>query len=328
MILIFSVSYDPAANAVSQWIEKLGSQSVRINHDEPDLQDIEVSMTGDECSFVINGTRVCLSDFSAVWYRKGLFWVPTAPRKPCFPSEEAFTDYIGRKLTRENERAAEYFHFLVRSKGIKTLGNPFLGDPNKLVMMHRARGLGLDVPAFQITNRLPPALLDEADQYITKAISDGIYFWDAEGAKKGYFSYTENFRDLTQSLIGRVEIPLSFVQEKIDKKYEIRAFYLDGQFQSAAIISQNDEQTKLDYRKYNSKSPNRNIPVKLPLEVEIKLDRLFRSLELNTGSVDLIRTPDDRYVFLEINPVGMYGNLVSVCNFDIDRKIATWLCGD
>lgn len=43
---------------------------------------------------------------------------------------------------------------------------------------------------------------------------------------------------------------------------------------------------------------------------------------LDTGSLDMIKTPDNRYVFLEVNPAGNIEMVSDTCNYNIERKIA------
>jgi hypothetical protein len=39
----------------------------------------------------------------------------------------------------------------------------------------------------------------------------------------------------------------------------------------------------------------------------------------------MVYTTDNRYVFLEINPVGQYDMVGKPMNFNLDKKIALWL---
>jgi glutathione synthase/RimK-type ligase-like ATP-grasp enzyme len=92
-----------------------------------------------------------------------------------------------------------------------------------------------------------------------------------------------------------------------------------------SIFSQNDEQTKVDFRDYNIERPNRTVPYKLPKDIEDKLSLFMSRMELDTGSIDIIVTPDMEYVFLEVNPVGQYGMTSLPCNYYLDEKIAKCL---
>ena len=53
--------------------------------------------------------------------------------------------------------------------------------------------------------------------------------------------------------------------------------------------------------------------------------KLMKDLELNTGSIDFIKTKQGRFVFLEVNPVGQYGMTSYPCNYHLDKKIAEYL---
>ncbi len=91
------------------------------------------------------------------------------------------------------------------------------------------------------------------------------------------------------------------------------------------IFSQNNSKTKEDFRNYDQNLPNRNVPIKLPLDIEGKLKKLMKKLNLNSGSIDLIYTIDNKYVFLEVNPVGQFGMVSFPCNYNLEKKIAEFL---
>ncbi len=51
----------------------------------------------------------------------------------------------------------------------------------------------------------------------------------------------------------------------------------------------------------------------------------MQDLNLNCGSVDLIKDKDGNYIFLEVNPNGQYGMVDAPCNFNLNEKIALTL---
>ena len=108
----------------------------------------------------------------------------------------------------------------------------------------------------------------------------------------------------------------------MEKAFELRIFYLRGKFYSTAIFSQNDEQTKVDFRNYNDDKPNRVIPFNIPKKLKIKLNKLMRKLKLDSGSIDIIVTNKGEYVFLEVNPVGQFTQVSSPCNYYLEKEIA------
>lgn len=118
----------------------------------------------------------------------------------------------------------------------------------------------------------------------------------------------------------------SLVQEYIDKKADIRVFYINGQIHATAIISQNDKQTKVDFRNYNKEKPNRIVPFNMPECEKVKLVKLMRIMDYESGSIDYALDKDNNLLFLEINPVGQYGFISEKCNLHLDKVIAKEIC--
>lgn len=48
----------------------------------------------------------------------------------------------------------------------------------------------------------------------------------------------------------------------------------------------------------------------------------MKKMNLDTGSIDMIVTPELEYVFLEVNPVGQYDMVSVPCNYHLHSKIA------
>jgi ATP-GRASP peptide maturase of grasp-with-spasm system len=186
---------------------------------------------------------------------------------------------------------------------------------NKLIVLEKAKQLGLKVPIYYLAENTLEVILDET---ITKSFSEDMYF-------ENIF---ENVNAIGYTAVIDKKVKNNFYptffQEKVEKDFEIRSFYLDNKIWSVAIISQNDDQTKTDFRKYNKTKPNRNICYNLPKEIEEKIDLLMKSLDLNCGSIDLIKSGNDFY-FLEINPVGQFLGVSFKCNYNLEKEIAIYL---
>jgi ATP-GRASP peptide maturase of grasp-with-spasm system len=232
------------------------------------------------------------------------------------------TDHLNDRLKQEDRRLREHFHHVLRNR-CAVLGSADGSSPNKLVVLELARELGLRTPPFRVTTsrQYTQVLLDSGASYVSKAMSDGLYAFDVKESRAGYFTYTELLE--SSSLEGLDErIAPSFFQQYIEKTLELRVFFLDKTFRTVGIVSQTDEQTRVDYRKYNLAKPNRMIPFQLPREIEDKLSLLADRLGLNTGSIDLILDEAGEFYFLEVNPVGQFGPLSADCNLSIERLIA------
>jgi glutathione synthase/RimK-type ligase-like ATP-grasp enzyme len=51
----------------------------------------------------------------------------------------------------------------------------------------------------------------------------------------------------------------------------------------------------------------------------------MKELQLDTGSIDMIKCTDGKYYFLEVNPVGQYDMISMPCNFHLSEIIASEL---
>lgn len=114
-------------------------------------------------------------------------------------------------------------------------------------------------------------------------------------------------------------------QTEIPKAYELRIFYLAGRCYAMAMFSQASRRTAIDFRRYSASEPTRSVPYRLTASQEANVRTLMDLLELDTGSLDMIVTPDDRYVFLEVNPVGQFGMTSAPCNYNLERLVAEHL---
>jgi ATP-GRASP peptide maturase of grasp-with-spasm system len=327
LILIFSTAIDLSTTGVMRWLHRFGRDDVwRINEEDVRSGAFRVGMEGGNATLERDGAVCRVTDVEAVWYRKGDLQIVPRPVEISVEGHRELGRHLQRKSARETERYSEYFHYLL-SRSARVLGAARM-SPNKLIMLEEARHVGLRVADFVVSDRRDvfASLLESGRPLITKAASDCLFLWDFEGARRGYHTYTE--RLAPEMLAAMPErIPLSLAQDEVAKRFEVRTFFLDGEMHSMAIFSQEDEETRLDYRHYNYQRPNHTVPYDLPDDVGARLVALFARLRLNTGSVDWIVEPSGEHLFLEINPSGQYAIVSISCNRDLDRRVALWLMG-
>jgi glutathione synthase/RimK-type ligase-like ATP-grasp enzyme len=110
----------------------------------------------------------------------------------------------------------------------------------------------------------------------------------------------------------------------VPKRFELRVTVVGEQVFAAEIHSQQTNRTRVDWRRYDlSHTPH--LPHALPEHVQVKCVELVRRLGLCYGAIDLILTPDGRYVFLEINPSGQYMWIEERTGLPISEAVANLL---
>lgn len=332
MICILSQSFiEGTTEVVVDWLRSWGVPHIRINatdiaranKNSGAVYSISKGEVG--CRLTIDGKEVDTSEIKVVWFRR---WAYTAdvsvPRLFDDPSHrtESNVFFGASHLFKELQGVTKFL--LSSLSSAKWLSDPKNAAPNKLVVLKMASEVGLDVPDTLIT-----ADVDELRQFIekhgaviTKPIGDMLLvsFDDSQ-----FGTYTAVIDDEFATEHSRHAAFPSLYQEKLEKKYEIRTFYLAGECYSMAMFTQQKVATQSDFRKYCYEDPNREVPYQLPASIETAIRKLMDDLCLDTGSIDIVRTTDGRYVFLEVNPVGQFGMVSVPCNYHLERKVAKYL---
>lgn len=300
MILIISKNNEITTTTVIMWLIAMKKEFIRIHENE--VFEIKTA----EKRILLKSTRnqFFLDEITAVWYRRGniafdtLKYENQAINRYMFEVQHWLTDYVIKSL-----------------EGKKHINKESNSHVNKLLVLEKAKKVGLDVPPYFLAEDMKDVIIN---QTIVKPIS-GTPIIDMVHENQNGIMYTSVIEQKKES-----NFFISFFQDKIEKDFEIRSFYLNGKIYSTAIISQNDERTKIDHRRYNSKIPNRNVRYNLPLEVEQKITVLMQALDLNSGSLDFIKS-GDKFYFLEINAIGQFLGMSNACNYGLEREIATYL---
>lgn len=320
MILIFSESNDTTTSAVMEWLLQANQTVVRLNECDH-LLDFNLSKKAAVLVFFQLSTqreiRLNLNNVKMVWYRKG------GLKPDTWFEQQIGNPYTDRYLKNEVRIAMDYIYFLLAQKD--NLATIFNSQMNKLQVNYLAASFGLDTPDFTVATQksdLSDFLSGYPEGCITKAISETFFVVEDN---RFVISYTESVDGADLAEYPNKMKPV-LLQNKVDKKYELRIFYLDGVCYTSAIFSQNDAQTKVDFRKYNHDKPNRTVPYNLPDDIADKIHRLMLRLGLKTGSIDMLVTMDKRYIFLEVNPVGQFGMVSAPCNYYLEQKVAERLC--
>lgn len=308
MIAIISEYADVMTDLVLEWIED-SKKVTRINYNA--FSSITIQLNSFEQPRILTSTYRP----SIIWFRRGRL-----QSIPLEIKDSPFYDYI-----KKEERPVIEFHEKSLSKKIKVIGSYQEENlNNKLLNLELARQCDLLIPETLITNRK-----DELKKFFRqqkKIISKCIYH-----------PININLTKTKMNSVGTVEVSMENIdflsdfftptlyQKYYEKKYEVRVFFFEDQFYSMAIFSQNDIKTKIDYRNYNKTNPNRNVPFQLPPSILKNIKKFIKLKKINNGSIDFIVTPNNDFVFLEINPQGQFHWLSMNCNYYIEKNIASYL---
>lgn len=305
-ILILSINKDYSTGEIIEWLLAWKISFVRINEDEP-LNIIKIDK--EEVIFLHQGEIYNINEFTGVWYRRGVITLES----------NNTSDYIKRE---NKEIIHSLYHRLLKFKHINTFFNSHI---NKVIVLNYNNLERVKLPAYTITEYKSNALdffnRNKNDEIISKPV---MAPFSKIVDNTFYMAYTskislEDIKKLTDKFVP------TFFQVYIKKRFEIRTFYLKGKFYSMCIFSQKNNRTEIDFRNYDKQKPNRQSPFKLPTFIENDLIRILSDFKLDCASLDLIFTGEDFYL-LDINPIGQFGMVSYPCNYNLEQKIANYLC--
>jgi glutathione synthase/RimK-type ligase-like ATP-grasp enzyme len=202
---------------------------------------------------------------------------------------------------------------------------------NKARQLRLARTIGFSIPRTLITNDPDAvrAFFDECREsvvykalsraYLTSEDPDGIGITPIS-----HYVYTSLLRRHHLDDLDSLRLAPGVFQERIEKSYDIRVTVVGDTAFAAALPSRERDEANADWRR-RFEDGARWHSHKLPKDVDARCRALTRRLGLNYGSVDLILTHRNQYVFLEINPTGEYGWLEAQAGLPISLALADML---
>lgn len=174
----------------------------------------------------------------------------------------------------------------------------------KASQLQLAADIGFEIPPTLFTNDPEEVLAFYQEHHgniVSKLASSTLY----RLAPARFCRYTGV---VTRCDLGHVQAvrycPLIF-QAYVPKQLELRITVVGRQMFPAEIHSQQTRRTRHDWRR-NDYLAALYRPHDLPADITRCCLELVERLGLCYGAIDMVRTPDGRYVFLEINPNGEY----------------------
>lgn len=323
MILILSEEKDITTDIVCNWLNYNQIKFIRLNDENTKNVSVVLHIgNGDSIiSFKNNEIQFELSQICKTWFRRGNFnFMPS--NKIALNLDRKAVANINQHIDSENQTLVHFLYHYLKQKSV--LNDPRIYNSNKLITLFEAQKAGLLIPSTLITDdvRIIKDFSQIHTNCITKNIQDILFLNFENGLCTSQSTQKVNWEEITESKYW-----YSLFQKEIEKKYELRIFYLLGKFFTLAIFSQMDKRSCVDFREVdvNNDRPNRLTPFILPKPIKLKLIKLMKKLKLESGSIDMIVDKEDNYYFLEVNPVGQFDFLSRVGNFYIEKEIAEHL---
>ncbi len=261
----------------------------------------------------INKNEYEVDKFKSIWYMK-----PKLPNKLLRYKPHEFAHFIHRQFT-----AVRQGLWLVCGNK-NWVSNPISMDlaENKIFQLNQARETGFKIPKTLVSSNPKEirSFYKNNERTIIKSLSPTIII--------DYVILTTEITIENANNLFQAKYAPSIYQELVKKKYELRITVVDGEIFAAKIYSQEDVATSIDWRnqpKFNDYSVKME-PTVLPKQLERMILNYMAKMNLRFGCIDMIVTPNDEYIFLEINPNGQWYFVQLNTGLEIAKSIARVLC--
>lgn len=315
MLLIISDKYDVHADVVQKKLLMHDVKNFRINLDVDSLKKTKITRKDNRWVFINeNADKISSDQVSTVWCRRPFVHLNL---------EEKESKETALKIWRNewNRTLLGLYADLEQKNWLSPLRNSLRGE-NKYLQLNLAVQAGLSIP-LSITSNVKTELLEFAAKFenvVFKVMEQEIYT-DSEKNPVGIYANKISVGDLLDFNVED-ENPI-FLQEYINKSYEVRYTVVNGQHFVCKIDSQKSTISRDDWRRYDLANTPYLI-ITPPEEIKQKVNFFMQSLGINYGALDFIVTPTGDWVFLEINCMGQWLWIEQLTGLSISDSIVNW----
>ncbi len=303
MILVVTNRQDQTADYLILELKKRKADYVRFNtEDFPEKVRIiwEAHRFGIDGFLVFSNRSIRFDEIKSVWYRR-----PVSP-----VLENGFGEDVKDFIRTECQWTLD---------GIwRTLDCFWVSKPeniqraeNKLFQLKKATQVGFEISPTIITND-PDAAVSFYEQQekdiVYKPIRRGRI---RRGDNKGVIFTNPVDQEMAEQL-DLVQYAPSLLQKYVHKQIELRVTVIGEKVFAVSLDSQKMPTAVHDWRRALNDGLSHE-PYLLPTEIENKCKLLVKKMGLEFGAIDLIMTPNNQFVFLEINPNGQWAWIQQIC---------------
>jgi glutathione synthase/RimK-type ligase-like ATP-grasp enzyme len=325
MILIISDRTDVHAYFVMGELDRIGAHYELLNVTDFPLTATITQSLGPgmhACEFSLDGgSRACSDDVGAVWYRK-----PELPRlHPALARHER--EFVYREI---QAGLGGLYDALSQAYWISPLAR-IRAAANKLAQLRSATRLGFSVPRTVFTNDpsgVRAFVASARNRVVFKSIGESLLAtrdgpWSAQAVVAEVFTTLVD-EETIESGLSRLSACPVLLQEYVEKDYELRITVVGDDVFAAEIHSQDGSEGEIDWRRGDVWRMDHRIHA-LPAAEQARCVALVRAFGLQFGAIDVIKSVDGRYVFLEINPNGQFRWVEELTGLEISRALAVKL---
>ncbi len=290
LTLLLSNRRDLTTDFLVRELTERGVNFYRLNTDTIANMSFVMDPVRRKTEIVGRNFSIDTDDISVAYFRRPSLSVPKHVIAP-------FRNYVTTEWT-------VFLAALYSIVGDRWFNHPraILQAEDKARQLRLAHQIGFLVPETRITNDLAAIRQLQRDfPLIAKPMKQALI--EEENAQSSIF--TSPVESLTENDSEDVSICPIIFQQHIPKTLDIRVTVVGNKVFSVAIDSQSTEETKVDWRRGSNPNLHHEI-ITLPKQIANYCIEIVRLQGLRFGAIDLAKSQDGLYWFLECNPNGQW----------------------
>lgn len=292
MILLVTNRRDLTTDYIVLELQRRGLAYARLNTEMLPQSDLRLGFSAStDWSIRMDGLNISGPEVRAAYFRR-----PGGPIVDPAVEEAELRDYCagewGASLKSLYQRLGP--HWLNAPAAIMLAED----KPRQLLS---ALDLGFKVPETLVTNGFEAATAFlQRGRSIAKPLKEALIAGEDEAV-----IFTTRVETLIERDKRAFEVAPMILQREVAKRADVRVTVVGDQVFAAAISSQQNPDTIVDWRR-GSVVELPHDRLELPSDLMQRCVRLTRSLDLGYGAIDLVLDEDGAFWFLEINPNGQW----------------------
>jgi hypothetical protein len=296
---------------------------IRINLEDflPNrVNRIEVSISSDDAIFEINDHKHYLSQFSVLWKRRISNNFMFGERVFHYLLE-SIPESQSRKLIKELYELRDLILIMAKKNNIRIINdyNPdCLSKPFQNLI---AKNFGLLYPNMLVSNskkNIKGFIQANNDKCITKPLGGIGYLFDED------YIMSLNTTRLTVENVDDIKPNIIFpslVQTYIKSKYELKCILVGEELFCVKQFIEVGNIPTVDIKEAYKKKLIQNVEYELNSLTKERIIKLCKFFKLDLCTIDIIKSTEDKYYFIEINPDGIIEYYSQFLNISIYKEI-------
>ena len=315
MLLVITNKLDLACDFFILRLKERSIPFLRLNtEDYGNFFQINISLAGNDTSYEINladGRLVTNADIGAVYFRQ-----PVSPDVPpdLAESDKEFSRREAKEILRSLWRLIDHGKWFNHPKELWLASN-------KVEQLTIAQRLGFKIPDTCVSmSELTVRNFIESheEQVVCKAVKHGFL---RQGLNVQIATTQRVGSEFLNQFGNYAQVPMIF-QEEIHKAFDVRVTVVGDNVFATAIHSQQHPQTIVDWRLLDLQEFDlKHEAIKMPAHLDELCRQITRHFNLKYSAIDLIKTVQGEYFFLELNPNGEWAWIEQKAGYPIRDAI-------